>query len=100
MLVPSASAERRGSAACCWCYFPRFGPPFRFQNGYRLKLARRGEKLAEIAGRHGRVAAHRSLVLFFSCLFPAAFSRQSLLHTLLFAWFQVERMTLHFFYDV
>src|SRR5438094_10338176 len=66
MLVPSASTELRGSAACFWCYFPRFGPPSRFQDGYRLKLARRGEKLAEIAGRHGRVAAHTivSLVLF------------------------------------
>jgi len=37
-----------------------------FKDGYRFKLARRGEKLAEIAGRHGRVAAHRiiNLVLF------------------------------------
>ena len=55
----SASAERRGSAACCWCYFPRFGPPSRLSGRLQIETCPPGGEAGGAAGRHGRVAAHR-----------------------------------------
>lgn len=39
-------------------------------------------------------------VLFFPGFFAIPLSRQRFLHATAFAWFQVERMTLHFFDNV
>ena len=40
------------------------------------------------------------LVLLFASLFAAALSRQRFLHSLLFAWLEVEGVTLHFLNNV
>lgn len=40
------------------------------------------------------------LVLLFTSLFAAAFTRQRFLHSLLLAWLEVEGVTLHFLNNV
>ncbi len=70
----------------------------RLRCGLRAELPPRQSLRAELAGSGPDAAV--GLVLLFTGLLAVTFPRQGLLYALLFTWFQVERVPLHFLDDV